>query len=332
MSAVNSLSTLTTVAQTTYDVFQVATGEKELSAKEIGSAIILNLVFRSGGKLADKFFTKLAAKITCNSFTRDTLVNTNNGLVKIQDIKIGDLVWSYNEKDETNEYRKVIHLIQRTNEYRLINVHLEDGTTIEATELHPFFVNSEWVDARDLKVGDRLHLTSGKTMIVKSLSEVVKSATVYNLTVEGNHNYFVGDSGVLVHNCGQNLLTARAVAEKAFARFKNSSVFKNAKKKNGVALFTCEECADEFERAFRNSGVKGKRIGIRYPGSQDCRGANIWNDKVGCGIATNGIHEAVEVDGIVFDNVNPQGIPRGQWEKQFTNILDNLEFKDLYKF
>ncbi|MET0063685.1 MAG: polymorphic toxin-type HINT domain-containing protein [Candidatus Thiodiazotropha endolucinida] len=331
-TTLNILGNIMTTVSTAYSVFQIATGEKELSARELGSAIILNLAFRGGGKLADKFFAKLAVKIGCNSFTHNTLVNTKDGLVEIQDVKIGDFVWTYDEEDKTNEYKEVIHLIQRTNEYRLINVQLEDGTTIEATELHPFFVNSKWIDAKDLKVDDQLHLTSGRTVNIKSLSEVIKSATVYNLTVEGNHNYFVGDSGVLVHNCGQNLLTARAVAEKAFSRFKKSSVYKKAKKKNDIALFVCTECADEFEMAFRRSGVRGKRIGVRYPGPQTCRGARIWNDKSRCNIATNGIHEAVEVDGVVFDNINPGGIPRSQWENQFANIRNNLEFKDLYKF
>ncbi len=175
-ATLNTISTLANIATTAYDIFQVATGEKEISARELGSAIILNLALKGGSSgTAKKFFSKLAAKFGCNSFTTNTLVNAKKGLVAIQDVKIGDFVWTYNEESQVNEYKQVTHLIKRTNEYRLIAIHLEDNSIIETTELHPFYSNGKWVDAKKLKVGDKLYLTSGKVVTIQSLSESIKT-------------------------------------------------------------------------------------------------------------------------------------------------------------
>jgi len=41
---------------------------------------------------------------------------------------------------------------------------------------------------------------------IDSVQVIDTAVTVYNLEVEGNHNYFVGEKGVLVHNINCNLL------------------------------------------------------------------------------------------------------------------------------
>jgi hypothetical protein len=55
MSAINVMGTLSTVANTTYDAFQVATGEKDLNFREIGTNLLWNMV---GNKLGGLFKIK----------------------------------------------------------------------------------------------------------------------------------------------------------------------------------------------------------------------------------------------------------------------------------
>jgi len=87
-------------------------------------------------------------------FPADTLIATKNGQKKINDLLRGDLVASYNRDNEQIEFKPVVStfkLIPRD----LLKVTMNDGTVINATGNHPFFVkNSGWVCAREMERGD----------------------------------------------------------------------------------------------------------------------------------------------------------------------------------
>lgn len=71
------------------------------------------------------------------------------------------------------------------------------------TEEHPFWVpRIGWVEAKDLKVGDRLVDNEGKEYPIESIEIEKEKRTVYNFKVNGYHNYFVTDLSIWTHNCG----------------------------------------------------------------------------------------------------------------------------------
>ncbi|MCZ8514932.1 polymorphic toxin-type HINT domain-containing protein [Paenibacillus filicis] len=59
-----------------------------------------------------------------------------------------------------------------------------------------------WTFVKDLKVGDLLVQSDGNTLKVDSIVLEQKHATVYNMTVDEFHTYFVSDLGIWVHNTG----------------------------------------------------------------------------------------------------------------------------------
>ncbi len=69
------------------------------------------------------------------------------------------------------------------------------------TATHPFWSvdRKDWVCAIDLRLGERLETIKGTTQ-VESLKKRPNPETVYNIEVEGDHVYRVGESGILVHN------------------------------------------------------------------------------------------------------------------------------------
>lgn len=76
---------------------------------------------------------------------------------------------------------------------------------ITATLEHPFYeVGKGFVEAADLGIGSQVVTRAGPPLVVKNIT--LKSRregyTVYNLVVEGDHTYFVGNAygGVWVHN------------------------------------------------------------------------------------------------------------------------------------
>ena len=90
---------------------------------------------------------------------------------------------------------------------------LEDGEQLEATSGHPFYVQGKgWNAAANLKVGDALLLHNGTTVVVATVDSRVGWERVYNFSVAGNANYFVGSGGVGVHNC-KGTLTQKEMEE-----------------------------------------------------------------------------------------------------------------------
>ena len=76
-----------------------------------------------------------------------------------------------------------------------------DDDMIHVTGEHPFYVVERgWVRVADLSIGDVFLMRDGGTVAVKELTRIQRHAVVYNLTVEGEKNYFVGTSQVLTHN------------------------------------------------------------------------------------------------------------------------------------
>jgi len=86
-------------------------------------------------------------------------------------------------------------------------------------------------------------------------------------------------------------------------------------------MFKCKECATNIVAALKEKGVSGVIINLETPYS------NIWNDKAGKNISTNGSHRAVQVGNIVFDNINPNGVIYGDWIKQFDAPFGSLKVK-----
>ncbi|MFV0458755.1 MAG: polymorphic toxin-type HINT domain-containing protein, partial [Actinomycetales bacterium] len=156
---------------------------------------------------AAKYSDDLADACRTNSFTATTPVLMADGSRKpITEVKLGD--WVMATDPETGEAgpRKVVDLIRHGGLHTMVAVRLADGSAIESTDQHRFWVESrrEWVGAIALQPGDIVVGADGDRLTVTRLGISEQDLTVYNLTVEGLHTYFVGAESVLVHNCIRN--------------------------------------------------------------------------------------------------------------------------------
>lgn len=80
---------------------------------------------------------------------------------------------------------------------------LANNEEFKCTAEHPFYVIGKgYVEACDLQPCDELLTADGKECVItKVWREVLdKPEKTYNFEVEGYHNYFVGEKGILVHN------------------------------------------------------------------------------------------------------------------------------------
>ena len=75
--------------------------------------------------------------------------------------------------------------------------------TIEMSKRHELYIiDKGWTRAYDVKVGDKMISSDDKVVTIKKIDLITYDTPIktYNLTVEGNNNYFVTYSKVLVHN------------------------------------------------------------------------------------------------------------------------------------
>ena len=131
-------------------------------------------------------------------FEAGTLILMESDYKKIEDIKIGDYVYSYNEETKKSELKKVLKIFVNITEkiYRITI----DNETIGVTGEHPFYVKGEWKEAKNLKLNDEIFSYFGNEGKVIKISIEVKNIQVYNFEVEDNHNYYIGQLSLLAHN------------------------------------------------------------------------------------------------------------------------------------
>ena len=140
-----------------------------------------------------------------NSFTAATPVLMADGSKKpIKDVKVGDLVVATDPATGVTGNRPVTHLIRHSGDHPMVELTLANGTTLYATDRHPFWeaTKRKFADAISLKAGHKV-LSAGVAVAIVSASAYTADLTAYNLSVDDLHTYYVGDAPVLVHNCGE---------------------------------------------------------------------------------------------------------------------------------
>ena len=189
-------------------------------------------------------------------FIAGTLVTTRSGLKPIEKIVIGDYVLSRNEETGENSYKKVIDTLVRSTQ-EICTIELENGK-IKSTTGHLFMVKDKWWKAAlELEIGDVLITSEEKEQVVKSIKVEEKGypVTTYNLTVEYNHTFFVGEESALTHNtlklkpCNiENEIAERFTKEISDVNFKKSNIRKmNSFQEDIVSILKSEKISlDEF--------------------------------------------------------------------------------------
>lgn len=190
-------------------------------------------VLKAGGKVAAKALAKKVddiAKATGKicvfaCFPEGTPIHTDSVIKNIEDIKIGDRVWAFNEETGEMALQEVTATMQREVDATVL-IELE-GETIETTAEHPFYTKEGWKDAADLTENDFVQTLDREWKPVKSQEFLYEKKKVFNFEVAHWHTYFVGALAWLVHNAKVCVSTAikkfsRSMAERAKALMRDA--------------------------------------------------------------------------------------------------------------
>ena len=203
-----------TTAASTAGKAAVKTGVK-VAAKSAAKAAAKQ-VGKTGMKTGTKLFTKGATEAFKKSisaisliaskgkkcifacFSAGTPVHTEFGIKKIEEIKVGDKVWSYNEETGETGLKEVLQTMERETD---VTLKLKIGDEeIETTVEHPFYTQEGWKDAGDLTVSDTLQSKEGTQKAVDAVEYSYQKKKVFNFAVADWQTYFVGVWAWLVHN------------------------------------------------------------------------------------------------------------------------------------
>ncbi|WP_190094669.1 polymorphic toxin-type HINT domain-containing protein [Streptomyces melanogenes] len=146
---------------------------------------------------------------TRNSFPGDTQVLMADGAHRaISSLTIGDLVLTADPETGDRRAEPVGSTFKHETD-RLVDIAFADGTSLTSTAGHRVYVAERgWTLVSDLRRADRLRGPEGYLHTVTGLDDRsgIAPRTVYDLTVDNLHTFFVSTEGegskdVLVHNC-----------------------------------------------------------------------------------------------------------------------------------
>jgi predicted phage terminase large subunit-like protein len=169
-----------------------------------------------------------------NCLYKGTLVKTNKGDVKIEDLRENDLVLSFNHKIGCKEYKKILatkksinnvylykfykgysfkyykSVLKRNKKNILCNKYTKDYIELKCTDNHKIYIQGYninyklcYKEAKNLDIKDNaLYVDENEfnNGIEYEENKLFKeNCEVYDIQVEGNNNFFA--NGILVHNC-----------------------------------------------------------------------------------------------------------------------------------
>jgi hypothetical protein len=176
------------------DVFVAGTDMNEITKNSVGNVILHN-------KCIYSWWCCVA---------ENTIIATEEGGKEIKDIKVGDLVWSYNFDTNESELKEVLQ-IQSPIHNDIVNVKLSNEQLLDATFDHPMYSENgelvsynpsrtmEWYngEVKQLEVGTKLKTIDGTTEVVEIVENIVDIQT-YTLFVKDNKNFYA--NGVLIYD------------------------------------------------------------------------------------------------------------------------------------
>ena len=183
---------------------------------------------------AESLTTPLTRDVPCagQSFSPDTLVLMADGTKRpIAELKVGDRLWSV-DPETGHRSGELVEAVLVDHDTDLLDLTITNpadvASVVHTTARHPFYGTAraqtepsevselaattggalrswaEWVDAKDLRPGDRLTTPFRDSVAhVAGSTPVFGTADMWDLTVTNTHTFFVATltAAVLVHNC-----------------------------------------------------------------------------------------------------------------------------------
>jgi len=177
------------------DVFVAGSPVNEITRNSVGNVLLHNKCAWSG--------------FCC--FAEKTKISVEGGYKNIEDVKVGDLVWSYNFRTDTKELKEVLQVVSPMHD-DIVEIEFSNGVVNSNTFDHPYYGSNgkmlshlpektkEWYNGvvEQIKVGDFCIDENGDNVEVKSITENLNNIQTYTFFVKDNNNFYA--NGILVYD------------------------------------------------------------------------------------------------------------------------------------
>lgn len=148
-------------------------------------------------------------------FTAGTLIKTPKEFIPIENLLTNTLVVSY-----PNVSSSPIQRVMNTHHYTInhgIKITIENTELTCATnQLFYSISDNQWIEAQNLQVNTLLKCYDTSFISVKKIEHIYESVTIYGLSIEENHTFYVSPHLVLAHNSEPTIIVATTALACAF--------------------------------------------------------------------------------------------------------------------
>jgi putative component of toxin-antitoxin plasmid stabilization module len=151
--------------------------------------------------------------------------------------------------------------------YEMVFVDANGATqTVVITLEHPLHTREGvWKPAGELEVGEQVQARDG-WLTLASVRDLPNDVSTYNFKVANNHNYFVGDAGLWVHNC----------CASATSRIKESSLLvREAERAGRSHQASLDDLVEKLRRGL-DPGLGNRPIGSGLSEARARDGARVY--------------------------------------------------------
>ena len=295
-------------------------------------------------------FESFGTLVVDECFTGDTLIYTEFGLVKIEqlykwwkDKSVIPKILSYNKELNIFQYKSLSYGWEKQSN-KLLELVIE-GVNIKCTENHKFLCKSGYIEAKKLDVNSEIVMLNSKNIKIygklESVISLNEESLVYDIEVEENHNFVVCNKdigGVVVSNCHH-------ISSETFSRALPKTAFKYT-----IGLTATPNRMDGLTKVFewflgpivyKSKNRQGQQVFVKvldYRNDDEdyCRAevgfdgklvnARMVNNVANCGARTNMIIEEIKK---IMEEVGRKMLilsDRREHLKNMNNILVELGF------
>lgn len=178
----------------------------------IFSSIIYGKALSWANKTKENVYITQGIHAGDHCFTSDTLIFTPNGLKRVDELQIGEDVYSFDGDNLKTEITKLQDIIHKGTNNTIYKIQTTSGS-IKLTSEHKVYVCESGSIShkltKDLKIGDKLIKPTFTEFGESALTEITnieiiryeEPVAVFDLSIEKNHNFFAGDNGnILISN------------------------------------------------------------------------------------------------------------------------------------
>ena len=210
-----------------------------------------------------------------------TLIRTSEGLKKIEELSKGDRVLTLSDKEGVSE-QPIVGIQEKSGKSAVRVVLGKESVTVDPEHKFLLAETREWCPAKDLS--PNLALINGfgqRVLIDEVIYEDETEHEFIDLSIEGNHNCYVSESSLLVHNFAIIIpivtwTIGEGVAAAAGASIVAGILYATGKHNGGKEMMDEAKPAPPatHEDGNSNSGTKVKTPGTDSKGFDNVRGGS----------------------------------------------------------